>query len=116
MNDKEFDVVLQDLKEAVKNEMPGIYIQNKDRMADVNNALIVAKAVVDCKSIVEKVDDPFIGSADILMSGDKIHITNPTAMFDVLKKADVIEIVNSANNTVSLNATFYDTSGKVVGS
>ena len=112
--DSDFEEVLQDLKEDIRKDMVGTFIQDKDRMYEVRTAINVFSRIIDCDDIKERVDEPFIGSADILMSGKEIHIKNPTVLCELLKHADVAEIVPVRNGDISFNVTYYGTSRKVV--
>lgn len=115
MTDAEFNDVLMALKEAVRKDLIGTHIPDKKRRLEVEKSLEIFKEIVQCDGISWKIDDPFVGSADIMISGKEIHIKNPKLFGALLKLSDVTEIVPTANGILQLNVTYYETSRKAGG-
>lgn len=115
MTNAEFKEVLEELKRAVREDLVGTHIPNKERRNEVSKSLEFFKEIIDCDKIEWKIDEPFVGSADIMISGKEIHIKDPKLFGELLKISDVSEIVPMTNGILQFNITYYGTSGKVGG-
>lgn len=112
--DEDFKNTLEELRNNVADEMYVETVHNESRIEEVKTAFSIFWRIVDCDDIKWRLDEPFVGSADIMISGNEILIKNPTMFCELLKQVDVAEIVPIKDGKVSFNATYYGTSGKAV--
>ena len=112
--DAEFQEILTILKEEFRKEMIGTFIPDKNKMKMIEDTMSVLEKIVKCDNIEMRVDTPFIGSVDILMSGKEIHVLEPEVFGELLMLSDVSEIVIGRNG-LNFNITYYGTSKKVGG-
>ncbi len=106
------DELLKALKEQFQKDMTGTFIPNKDKRKLVEDVYTALQSNLKYSVMKMRVDEPFIGSIDILISGKEIRSLNPKVFGQMLALSDVAEIVTTKNG-IQLNLTFYGTSQKV---
>lgn len=111
MND-DFQEILEILKKEYREELKGKFIQDKSKVGLIEFIFGLLGSITEHDDIRMRIDEPFIGSIDIIIEGKEISIKHTALFAKLLDMADVTEIV-TANNGIQFNLTFYGTSKKV---
>ena len=112
--DEEFLEILEALKAEIRIKRPYKLVRDEEKISDIEETMNCIKEIVKCDNIEMRVDTPFLGSVDILITGKDIHVLNPRLFAKLIEHSDVSEIVIGKDG-VNFNVTYYGTSKKVGG-
>ena len=110
--DDGFQEVLDALEAEMRIKRPYKLVRDEEKISEIEKIMNCLKEIIEYDNIEMKIDTPFLGSVDILITGKNIHVLEPKSFIQLIEHSDVIEIVTNKDN-VCFNITYYGTSKKV---